>query len=106
MPVYDMECPSGHSFEALIGMTSDSTETCPECGQPAKRLISASTLLLRCTNLHTMDPAERTMGLQNKADIERDMRSAIAAGRDPAEVVQYRVPPSGSGCPPEFIPKV
>lgn len=106
MPVFDFKCPKGHRFEALIGMTADSSENCPVCGRKARKVVSGGgSLLLRSANLHTMDPKERTMALQNKADIERDARRAISEGRDPAEVVRYHVP-KNVGLAPEFVPKV
>lgn len=40
MPTYDYECPKGHRFEVFQKMTDEPVAECPECGAPAKRLIS------------------------------------------------------------------
>ena len=42
MPIYDFKCSEGHVTEHRFPITSDIRETeCPECGQNARRMISA-----------------------------------------------------------------
>ena len=42
MPTYEFRCPEGHDFEKFYKSISaaPSELACPECGQPAQRLIS------------------------------------------------------------------
>jgi putative FmdB family regulatory protein len=40
MPLYDYRCPSGHSFEKLVGPMTDAPQPCPHCGQPAPQVPS------------------------------------------------------------------
>jgi len=41
MPTYEYECiKSGRRFERMQGMSDPPLEKCPECGGPARRIIS------------------------------------------------------------------
>ena len=41
MPTYEYRCPKGHVFEKFFpSMNHRRRLNCPECGQPAERLIS------------------------------------------------------------------
>lgn len=46
MPTYEYRCQNGHTFERFQRMTEDPIDTCPECGAPAERLLSAGAGLL------------------------------------------------------------
>ena len=48
MPTYEFRCPNGHEFERFYRKISDaeSEVTCPECGAPAQRQMSAGAGLL------------------------------------------------------------
>src|SRR3954471_14712252 len=57
MPLYEFRCPNGHDFEKFyrsIGSASQS-EKCPECGQPAVRLMSAAGLVFKCSGFYITD---------------------------------------------------
>lgn len=41
MPLYDYRCGHGHVFEVIHGMDEEGPHTCPECGEPCERQISA-----------------------------------------------------------------
>jgi putative FmdB family regulatory protein len=41
MPTYEYRCPEGHEFEVFQRISDEPGATCPECGRPAERLISA-----------------------------------------------------------------
>ena len=47
MPTYEFRCPQGHEFERFLKM-SEASEflPCPECGEPAQRLLSGGAGLL------------------------------------------------------------
>ncbi len=47
MPTYEYKClEKGHRFEEFQSITEGPLETCPECGGPARRLISAGAGIL------------------------------------------------------------
>jgi len=56
MPVYEYEhveagqCPRGRLFEAQQSIQDDAFTTCPDCGQPVRRLISAPGIVTPHTN--------------------------------------------------------
>lgn len=41
MPTYEYRCPKGHEFEVFQRISEEPGATCPECGEPAQRQISA-----------------------------------------------------------------
>jgi len=41
MPTYEYHCPNGHVFDVFQKMSDEPAATCPECGEPAQRQISA-----------------------------------------------------------------
>ena len=43
MPTYEFRCPDGHEFEKFYRKISDAVSevSCPECGKPATRQLSA-----------------------------------------------------------------
>lgn len=46
MPTYEYRCANGHRFELFQRMSEAPVDTCPECGAPAERLLSAGAGLL------------------------------------------------------------
>ena len=48
MPTYEFECPVGHQFEKFYRKISDAPGElpCPECGQTARRRVSAGAGLI------------------------------------------------------------
>lgn len=46
MPTYEYRCTNGHDFERFQRMSEPPVDTCPECGAPAERLLSAGAGLL------------------------------------------------------------
>jgi putative FmdB family regulatory protein len=41
MPTYEYLCPTGHEFEVYQRISDEPGASCPECGEPAQRQISA-----------------------------------------------------------------
>jgi putative FmdB family regulatory protein len=41
MPTYEYRCPRGHEFEVFQRISDEPGAICPECGEPAERMISA-----------------------------------------------------------------
>ena len=46
MPTYEYRCANGHLFELFQRISEDPVDSCPECGAPAERLLSAGAGLL------------------------------------------------------------
>ena len=46
MPTYEYRCPKGHEFELFQRITDEPGATCPQCGEPAERQLSAGAGLL------------------------------------------------------------
>ncbi len=46
MPTYEYRCPKGHEFEVFQRISDEPGAKCPECGEPAERLLSAGAGLL------------------------------------------------------------
>lgn len=40
MPTYEYRCPRGHEFELFQRISDEPGANCPECGEPAERMIS------------------------------------------------------------------
>jgi putative FmdB family regulatory protein len=46
MPTYEYRCSAGHEFEQVQRMSEPPVDRCPQCGEPAERLLSAGGGLL------------------------------------------------------------
>jgi putative FmdB family regulatory protein len=46
MPTYEYRCAAGHQFEQFQRMSDPPLQACPQCGEPAERLLSAGAGLL------------------------------------------------------------
>ncbi len=46
MPTYEYRCPEGHEFEKFQRMSDPPEADCPECAQPAVRIMSGGAGLL------------------------------------------------------------
>ncbi|MGI6638488.1 MAG: FmdB family zinc ribbon protein [Desulfobulbus sp.] len=47
MPIYEYECDQCKVFEVSQSITEAPLNSCPTCGQPVRKLISASSFLLK-----------------------------------------------------------
>jgi putative FmdB family regulatory protein len=46
LPTYEYRCPEGHEFEKFQRMSDPPEADCPECGNPASRILSGGAGLL------------------------------------------------------------
>ena len=71
MPTYDYRCDGcGHRFESFRPMT-DPEASCPICGKPAERLISAGAgFLFKGSGFYITD--YRSAEYRNKKQLERN----------------------------------
>ncbi|WP_424347884.1 FmdB family zinc ribbon protein [Kocuria sp. CH-021] len=75
MPIYEYRCPDCGVFEKLLGMGAAARErTCPGCGAPARRLMSAAGLSRAGT------PAARLIERTERTAAEPDVVAAPPPG--------------------------
>jgi putative FmdB family regulatory protein len=57
MPTYEFRCPQGHEFEKFYRSISgaEARATCPECGQPAERIMSAAGFAFKGSGFYLTD---------------------------------------------------
>lgn len=55
MPTYEYRCANGHEFERFQRMSEPPLDTCPTCGAPAERLLSAGALLFKGSGFYITD---------------------------------------------------
>ncbi len=57
MPTYEFRCPQGHEFEKFyrsIG-SSEAQAVCPQCGEPAERMMSAAGFAFKGSGFYLTD---------------------------------------------------
>ena len=57
MPTYEFRCPDGHEFEKFYRTISgaESQATCPICGKPAERMMSAAGFAFKGSGFYLTD---------------------------------------------------
>jgi putative FmdB family regulatory protein len=57
MPTYEFRCPQGHEFEKFYRSISgaESQAVCPQCGQPAERMMSATGFAFKGSGFYLTD---------------------------------------------------
>lgn len=76
MPTYEYRCANGHEFERFQRMSEPPVDTCPTCGAPAQRLLSAGGLLFKGSGFYITD---------YRADSYRKAAAAESGGGPPAD---------------------
>ena len=60
MPLYEYECDAcGHRFEKIQKFSDPPLETCPKCGGPVHKLMSAPAFQFKGTGWYVTDYAEK-----------------------------------------------
>jgi putative FmdB family regulatory protein len=72
LPTYEYACPRGHRFERFVRKISDaeSSPACPECGEPAMRLISQAGLVFKGSGFYITDYGKDGKG-PRKAEVDK-----------------------------------
>jgi putative FmdB family regulatory protein len=56
MPIYEFRCdPCAHAFEELRAITETTVPACPRCGAMTRRLISATSFVLKGSGWYATD---------------------------------------------------
>lgn len=60
MPLYDYKCGQCGEFELEQSMLDKPLTTCPKCGQPIRRLFSASGIMFKGSGFYVTDNAKKS----------------------------------------------
>ena len=55
MPVYEYRCSRGHEYEKVEGFQAPTEHACPDCGQTARRRISAPAVIFKGSGFYSTD---------------------------------------------------
>jgi putative FmdB family regulatory protein len=82
MPTYDYRCPQGHRFERFQRMSDPAAADCPECGEPAERMLSGGAgLLFKGSGFYITDYA-RGEAYKKAADADSGGKSAESSPKE------------------------
>jgi putative FmdB family regulatory protein len=83
MPTYEYRCARGHVFDVFQKMSDEPVAQCPECGEPATRLVSGGAgFLFKGEGFYITD--YRSKDYKKKAEADR-MRSPGSGSEKPAK---------------------
>jgi putative FmdB family regulatory protein len=85
MPTYEYACPRGHRFERFFRKISDaeSAPACPQCGEPATRLISGAGLVFKGSGFYITDYGKDGKKKQEAPAAEKKGESTPAPAATP-----------------------
>lgn len=55
MPVYEYRCSVGHQYEKIEGFDAPVEQTCPDCGGPARRLLTVPAVIFKGSGFYSTD---------------------------------------------------
>jgi putative FmdB family regulatory protein len=62
LPLYEYECPKDGTFELIQKFSDAPLETCPTCGGPVEKLLSAPAIQFKGTGWYITDYARKGDG--------------------------------------------
>ena len=62
MPLYEYECPKDGTFERMQKFSDPPLTTCPTCGGPVEKLLSAPAIQFKGTGWYVTDYARKSSG--------------------------------------------
>lgn len=62
MPLYEYECPTDGTFERMQKFSDPPLTTCPTCGGPVEKLLSAPAIQFKGTGWYITDYARKPSG--------------------------------------------
>jgi putative FmdB family regulatory protein len=103
MPTYEYSCTTGHHFEQFQRMSDEPLDTCPQCGAPAQRQLSAGAgLLFKGSGFYITD--YRSDSYRKDAAKDSGSDSQPADSKSPKESSSKESSPAESK-PKESAPK-
>ena len=94
MPTYEYECNNGHHFEVVQRITAEPIRECEVCGGETRRLISATSFILKGGGWYSdgysgkksggpsETPSEKSSGGSGKSSSEASSGSSKASSSD------------------------
>jgi putative FmdB family regulatory protein len=83
MPTYEYRCARGHAFDVFQKMSDEPVAQCPECGEPATRVVSGGAgFLFKGEGFYITD--YRSKDYKKKAEADQ-MHSPGSASEKPAK---------------------
>lgn len=81
MPTYEYRCDEcEHKFEEFRSITADPADTCPECGGPVQRLISAGNgFIFKGSGFYITDYKKSSSGSTSNSESKSDTKSESEA---------------------------
>ncbi len=61
MPLYEYQCDNGHRFEVIQKFSDAPIATCPTCGAPVHKLLSAPAIQFKGSGWYVTDYAHKGM---------------------------------------------
>ncbi len=69
MPLYEYQCPQDGTFERMQKFSDPPLQTCPKCGGPVEKLLSAPAIQFKGTGWYITDYARKSStGSESKKD--------------------------------------
>ncbi len=62
MPLYEYECPKHGRFDRIQKFSDPPLKTCPQCGAPVEKLLSAPAIQFKGTGWYVTDYARKPGG--------------------------------------------
>ena len=71
MPTYVYKCNQGHVYERKEGYDASAVQTCPQCGEEARRLLSPPTIVMKGPGAALPNPYHAEVARAGLRDIAR-----------------------------------
>jgi len=68
VPLYEYECPKDGIFERMQRFSDPPLATCPTCGGPVEKLLSAPAIQFKGTGWYVTDYARKSGGVESGKD--------------------------------------
>ena len=87
MPLYEYQCPKDGVFELMQRFSDPPLETCPTCGAPVEKLLSAPAIQFKGSGWYITDYARKSSGEaagKDKAGSESKAGEAASSSKETA----------------------
>lgn len=80
MPIYEYRCANGHLYECWESFQAPVDQLCPTCGEAAKRILSAPTIIFKGSGFYSTDNRRSTSASSSPSS--NDSSTSDAANSD------------------------
>jgi putative FmdB family regulatory protein len=101
MPTYEFRCPDGHDFEKFYRTISgaESTATCPQCGQPAERVMSTAGFSFKGSGFYLTDYGKNAHREKGSSETKTGAAAGDAGAGDSEGAAKAEKSGSGESAP-------